>query len=168
MKKTRPQPYTLQKIRPHPHILQKTTKGLLCIIDLKDELAELEIVLLPRLELPPGLRQGRVELNVLDLHVDPVVGLSTGNLPRLDEGPPHCCGASGEKYRTDFFFSLLEGDYEERWENEEPEMPIYRHRLSQQSRRIRMNGKSKARNKLRNRRWVFKRTTKMGCNYGKA
>ena len=41
--------------------------------------------------------------------------------------------------------------------NKEPEMPIYRHRLSQQSRRIRMSGKSRARNKLRNQQWVFKR-----------
>ena len=122
-----------------------------------DELTDLEIVLLPRLELPPGLRWVRVELNVLDLHVDPVVGFSTGDLSRLDEGPPHCCGASGEKYRKDFFFSLLEGDYKGRWKNEEPEMPIYRHRLSQQSHQIRMNGKSRAKNKLRNRRWVFKR-----------
>ena len=60
----------------------------------EDELAELEIVLLPRPELPPGLRRGHVELHVLDLPIDLAVGLSIGDLPRSDEGPPHCCGAS--------------------------------------------------------------------------
>ena len=64
------------------------------IVQEEDELAELEIVLLPRLELLPGLRQGHVKLHVLDLPVSPAVGLSTGDLPRSDEGPPHCCGAS--------------------------------------------------------------------------
>ena len=45
---------------------------------------------------------------------------------------------------------------EEDEENEEPDTPIYRHRLIQQGRRIRMNGKSRAKNKQRNQRWVFK------------
>ena len=60
----------------------------------EDELAELEVVILPRPELPPGLRKGHIELHVLDLPIDSAVGLSTGDLPRSDEGPPHCCGAS--------------------------------------------------------------------------
>ena len=51
----------------------------------EDELAELEVVLLPRPELPPGLRRGHVELHVLDLP---------------DKGPPHCCGASEDSPPT--------------------------------------------------------------------
>ena len=31
----------------------------------------------------------------------------------------------GGKLLEGSFFSLLEGDYKERWENEEPDMPIY-------------------------------------------
>ena len=64
----------------------------------EDELAESKVVLLPRPGLPPGLRRGHVELHVLDLPMNPaigqVVGLITGDLPKFDEGPPHCCGAS--------------------------------------------------------------------------
>ena len=113
MRKTRPQPYILQKRRSQPHILQKTTKGLLCIVDLnlrkggsvhtvqeKDELAELEVVLLPRPELPPGLRQGHVELHVLDLPIGLAIGLSIGDLLRYDEGPPHSCGATEDSPST--------------------------------------------------------------------
>ena len=59
----------------------------------EDELAALEVVLLPRPELPPSLRRGHVELHVLDLPIYPAVDLSTGDFPRFDEGPPHCCGA---------------------------------------------------------------------------
>ena len=70
----------------------------------EDELAELEVVLLLRPELPPGLRRGHVELHVLDLPIDPTVnqvaGLSIGDLPRSDEGPPHCCGASESSKST--------------------------------------------------------------------
>ena len=64
----------------------------------EDELAKLEVVLLPRPELPLGLRWGHVELHVLDLPINPVVGqvvgLSTSDLLRSDEGPPYYCGAS--------------------------------------------------------------------------
>ena len=64
----------------------------------EDELAELEVVPLPRPEFPLGLRWGHVELHVLDLPMNlaigQVIGLSTGDLPRSNEGPPHYCGTS--------------------------------------------------------------------------
>ena len=41
-------------------------------------------------------------------------------------------------------------------ENKEPETPIYRHRLIQQGHQIRVNEKSRARNKQINRQYVFK------------
>ena len=64
----------------------------------EDELAEPEVVLLPRPRLFSRIGQGHVELHVLNLPItqaaDQVIGLSTCNLYVSDEGPPHCCGAS--------------------------------------------------------------------------
>ena len=70
----------------------------------EDELAELEVVLLPRPELLPSPRRGCIELHVLDLHVGfpvgQVVSLSTCDLPRSGEGPPHCCGFGWDSQPT--------------------------------------------------------------------
>ena len=55
-----------------------------------DDLAELEVVLLPTPELLPSLGRGCIELHVLDLPVNQVVGLSTYDLPRPGKGPPYC------------------------------------------------------------------------------
>ena len=64
----------------------------------EEELAELDVVLLPRLGLFSRIGRGHVELHVLDLPItqaaDQVVGLSTYDLPVSDEGPPHCSGAN--------------------------------------------------------------------------
>ena len=70
----------------------------------KDELAELEVVLLPRLELLPSPRWGYIKLYVLDLLVAPavgqVVGLSAYDLPRSGKGLPHFCGFRGDSPPT--------------------------------------------------------------------
>ena len=60
----------------------------------EDELAELEVVLLPRPGLISRIEGGHVELHVLDLPItqaaSQVIDLSTGDLRVSDEGPPHC------------------------------------------------------------------------------
>ena len=64
----------------------------------EEELAELDVVLLPRLGLFSRIGRGHVELHVLDLPITQaagqVVDLSTGDLPISDEGPPHCWGVN--------------------------------------------------------------------------
>ena len=69
-------------------------------LQVEDDLAELEVVLLPRPKLLPSLGRSCIELQVLDLPVGLVVGhvigLSACNFPGPGKGPPHCCGFGGD------------------------------------------------------------------------
>ena len=60
----------------------------------EDELAEPDVVLLPRSGLLSRIGRGHVELYVLDLPMTQVAGqvvdLSTGDLPVSGEGTPQC------------------------------------------------------------------------------
>ena len=68
------------------------------IVQEGDELAEQEVVLLPRPGLFSRIGGCHVELPVLDLPItqvaSQVVDLSTGDLPVSDEDPPHCWGVN--------------------------------------------------------------------------
>ena len=70
----------------------------------EDELAKLEVVLLPRPKFPPSLRRGYVKLHVLDLLIGLTIGqdigLSACDLPVSDKGPPYYCGASEDSPST--------------------------------------------------------------------
>ena len=63
-----------------------------------DELAEPEVVLLPRPGLLSRIGRGHVKLYILDLPITQAAGqvidLSTGDLPVSNEGPPHCWGVN--------------------------------------------------------------------------
>ena len=66
----------------------------------EDDLAELEVVLLPRLKPLPSLGWSCIELHVLDLPIGLVVGFNACDLLGPGKGPSYCYGFSGDSPPT--------------------------------------------------------------------